>query len=378
MKKGFVPYLAIILLASALQTGCHPSTQVTNNTSSANGPWVMATSDSAFPLIIADSDGSTLSAIRDTASNKIIGCVYRDPQNVTTSIWSNDSALPEKAVIGNYEFFFANYTDTSVDVVVTDSAGDLGIATNMDIRGSLMQDSIHSNIVGRAFKKKGSSIASPVPYGETMLQIGKLIKQLFSTGACVWAGEVAAGEVLFIIGTGGLGTATLISVLGELAVLGKACQSAFEGAWPEIEKLLMQIGTSNPPPQPEVADTIKSAIPFQQANVLDQYIGNKSGIAYWTLSGAGEPCSAYPVLGGHFAPTGPNGDFYSASDTACYIVIYRDGSATALSHSSSCDGDVTAQGSLLRTDGKLFGRFSGSKAWYSGIPITLTGTFRVQ
>ncbi len=323
MKKGYISFIEILLLASALLTGCSHSTQVTNNTTNSSGPWVVTGSDPMVPLTVIDSTGETLSAILDTSANSIIGCVYRDAQNDTAVIWIGDSALPSKAVIGNYEFLFANYTDSSVDIAITDTAGDIGIAQNMNIGAALQASSIHTNKLGIAFKKGG---AIPLDLTETISKIFEVIYQDLAATLCAAAAMEAAKIVVdAIIGSaltpgGGILATPLALLLPAIAILGEGCEEAFKEAWPEIEKLIMQIGTSNPAASPSTP-VMQPQKPWMNANSLDQYISNMG--PYWqaAITGTDSVCQFSTFASGnnpdqYFAPNGGIQGF-PFTDTLC-------------------------------------------------------------
>lgn len=301
-------------------------------------------------------------------------------------------------MVGKYEFLFANYTDTSVDVVVTDSSGDIGIAQNMNIAASLQAAKIHSNNLGLAIKKGG---AVPQDLSEIISKIGEVIYQdlglTLCAAAALEASEVVVAVLIYNAGQpGGMLSTPLNQFIPQLANLGKECQDAFQDAWPEIEKLISQIGTSNPPPKPKSPPAIPNGT-WNLANLLDQQIQNQPAFTSmaWSATSPGASTSG--------AAQGSGGTSDGISTFSGYVsdpehinflgveisnqsligsgnsVINTPGGPGQASGTNFSIRNIPCTLRMISTTSVIYGAFtaSGNFSINGGIPGTISGSFKI-
>ncbi len=373
MKKGYGSYIGILLLASALLNGCSHSTQVTNTPTTTSSTWAGVTQDPMYPVVISDSLGETLTAVRDTTSNKIIAEIFRDSKNDSAVIWLSDSVLPSKAVFGKCEFFFSNYTDSSVDIAITDTAGDIGVLQKLNIADVLHTDTIRSNVIKRASLKNRVVPLDATISGLEFWDILNMMVTGYSSFNCV-VGLATLGSVIFL--SGGTALAGLSTVIPEVYELGLSCWEAFQSA---LEFIRDHGLPSTPPaaPSPYQKPGMNNGAPLAAGNSLDQYINSmpSSTSIAWSNANSGTITTSGAVQGSGGTSDGISSFSGSAgSDSTTAYVTISNGILSGGGNSPVKDGSSIVNLNFLITDFPCkLGIFSDSKLIYG--TFSASGTF---
>jgi hypothetical protein len=266
---------SLILLIFTFAIGCKSPTAVMNNTTNAQGSWVGATADSVFPVVLIDSLNDALIPKIDTTTRTVSAIVY-NWKDSSAVIYVNDSALPSRAVVYPYEILFANYSDSSVDIVITDTAGDIGVQTKVNVRDQLSKISIHSNKINKAFQSKNQKPQDELPSWLKELKIGSdvfgFVKCTLPVVATI---GIFTGQPELIYPQFRFGPSTPDDFLD--------CGNQFLDA---LEKFI-NAGTS-------IKQYIESLGPIRlywtQAQWQDQYISNKPGNISYVISSTQSGC----------------------------------------------------------------------------------------
>jgi hypothetical protein len=86
--------------------------------------------------VAADTDGSRLGALSDSARNSLVGAVFATRAGSSMTVYVDSSGLPKRAVAGGVVFLFANYTSTTVDVATVTSDGQVTVYRNSSLGSS--------------------------------------------------------------------------------------------------------------------------------------------------------------------------------------------------------------------------------------------------
>jgi len=363
MKKSFFPSIVILLVASAFLMGCSHSTQVTNNTTNATGPWVGATQSAQFPLVLGDSTGGTLTAVLDTNARTVTGAIY-SRNDTNEVIFIGDSGLPTRVIVGTKEIMFANYTDTSVDVVATDTSGSIGVQPAVDIRDLLSKITIHSNKISRTQMK------SKVPNSYTLqdfIDEGEIIGTAKDINDCIL--PIISNLSVIAIPFVGPNPAILLSGWFHPPDF-DACQSLFN----KIMDALQNSGAfKTPPSAPPIQEAyVNPDKPWEAANSLDQYISNMP--PYWAATAAVSVDTAPGAGGGctfsNFSSGGQSGGLINPPSGIDFLPFVNP-PISCYNSSSSFSYGVQGPGTfstVLLPSGSnhLFGTFSATGRAISG------------
>jgi len=365
MSKIQIASISAIIAIVMTQIGCSHSTQVTNNTAKPTGAWVGSTQDAQFPLVIGDSTGGTLTAVLDTNARTVIGAIY-SRNDTDEVIFIGDSALPTHLIVGTKEIIFANYTDTSVDVVATDTAGSVGMQSNVNIRDLFRVITNRTNRISRTRLK--SEVTSGYTI-EEFIDEARIISDAKDFNDCIL--PILSNLSVLAVPFVGPNPAILLSGWFHPPDF-VACQSLYD----KIMEALQNSGAfKSPPPAPPSLPKLEPQDPWERGNEIDRYVHNTSGMAYWSLSGNNnqDPCflsGEHPtVLGSHFAQGMLPGSLF-ATDSSSYISI--DGAGNTSIRDAWCQFFTSSHGAAqISADGLTFGRFSFTDNGWS-----LSGVYR--
>ncbi len=170
-----------------------------------NTAWI-ETEDDDFPIIGVHEDGSMIAIQADLYGNPIGAVFKKDFNSQGFYVLANENGYPYQAYVNGYVILYNNYTNTTVDVAIVNSDGEIDIVREVLIDFPEPLDA--------AWNLKSSNIDPSVSFGDILRWTGHVL----SIGAC-------AAEIAGTIGTwGGLApvaiigcTAAITGVLTELA-----------------------------------------------------------------------------------------------------------------------------------------------------------------
>jgi hypothetical protein len=363
MKKLRIPTILIASLVVLGQIGCKSPMQVTNNSANTAGPWVGQLQNPEYPLVLGDSTGGALTAVFDISTREVTGAIF-SKNDTNEVIFIGDSGLPTRIISGTKEIMLANYTDTSVDVVATDTAGSIGVQPNVDIREALSNVKVHSNKVSRAGMK--AKVPNNVTLFEEDTTIGQIISNAKDLGTCI----LAIIDVL-TIEEPGVGTIveTAISKWMTPSDLWTGCSDLFK----DVVESLISSGAFKAQPAPPSSYTLSApGAVYGAAAFLDSAIGNKPAMIEWTESMTGPILNGdtAPCIGSYFMESGPLTFPTHAlpcgrvNGSGCGICI---SAAERGVCGGSCEG-ITLYGNQVYVTGnrRNFVQFSGNASWGAG------------